>query len=325
MKKLLTPSVQNREACLVQLWDRLRIDDLDEAALASDFAWIDRSCQERSSAKAGLSASRLARRYLELALRARRRSEFAVGDGLLRKSFAFAVWARELNHVARQSQEWPEQVGDDLLMTIVAWQAMSTACGSPWFALWVAPHLHNQFGHPDPAMPLVYYSYDSAARGFMTVLQRVLVTRVWPERIEQGELSAYGTLLQACRSSVADWSAALVDYCDWRTANAYGYAEMGAAKRRRQSAMASVLDAECIEQVFPLELLTVRFAFEHATGGRLSLDAPHPMLQAPWLTQPFPSVEPLHEDDWTTRLQALRHNAGRPQLPLRCPDIAKYL
>lgn len=43
--------------------------------------------------------------------------------------------------------------------------------------------------------------------------------------------------------------------------------------------MESVLDREGVEQVFPVELLTLRLAYERATGQALSLDAPHPMLQ----------------------------------------------
>jgi hypothetical protein len=324
INKLLIPTSLNREACLQQLWDKLHVEGRTEDSLASELARVTRHLEVGSAAKASLAACDLAYGYLRLAVIDRRKSALTTSDAFLRKSFVFAYWARELDIVARVDPEWSELVGDDLLMTMVAWQALSTACGSPWFALWLAPHLHNQFGHPDAEMPLVYYSYDKPARRFMEVLQRSLITGVWPQRIEAEEMSAYGKLLQACQRP-SDWPAALVEYCDWRIANAYGYAEMGATKRRRQSAMASVLDVECVEQVFPVELLTLRFAFERATGQQLSLDAPHPMLQGPLMAQPFPTVEPMHKDEWTERLRALRENSVAAPLPLRAQVVAKYL
>lgn len=75
----------------------------------------------------------------------------------------------------------------------------------------------------------------------MAFLQRSLITGTWRTHFDLPALSAYGRLLQAC-TQPEHWADALVEYCDWRVASAYGHEFMGATKRRRQSSLASVLD-----------------------------------------------------------------------------------
>jgi hypothetical protein len=332
MKKLLIPSHQNREACLQQLWSKLYVEESIEDRIRLQSSWIEADLADDATAKTSpggvgktsLSASNLSACFFDRACIDRRQGNTAASDPYLRQSFTYAYLARELNVLARQATHWPELKSDDLLMTLVAWQGLSAACGSPWFALWVAPHLHNQFGNPDPEQGLLHYYRDKPAQRFMSLLQRSLITATWPTHLDLPALSGYGPLLQAC-SQPELWQAALVDYCDWRLANAYGYAFMGAPKRRRQSNMESVLDREAVEQVFPVELLTLRLAYERATGQPLSLDAPHPMLQGPLMALPFPSVEPLFEDEWTRRLEALRAEASAGRLAARAPVKARYL
>ncbi len=324
MKKLLVPSPQNREDCLQQLWSKLYVEEGIEDSTLRARGRVSRYLEARSPDKASLAASDLAYRLFDRACIDRRQANTAASDLFLRSSFAYAVLARELDQLARLAPDWPEENGDDLLTTMVAWQGLSAACGSPWFALWVAPHLHNQFGHPSDELPLVGYSYDRPASRFMELLQRCLITGVWPTQFDLPALTAYGPLLQAC-SQPERWQAALVDYCDWRLANAYGYAYIGAPKRRRQSNLESVLDRESVEQVFPVELLTLRLAYERATGQQLLLDAPHPMLQGPLMALPFPTVEPLFEDEWTRQLAALCVGLSAGRLATRAPVHAKYL
>lgn len=322
--KLLIPDRHNREACLQQLWDKLHLEQGVQGSLSSSFDALDGYVREGSAAKAALTANDVAAGYLNGAMIERRRSAADKADALLRKSFAFVYWSRELNMLARRDPDWYELSGDDLLMPLATWQGLSTVCGASWFALWLAPHLHNQFGYPNDEMPTVYYSLDKPARRFMEMLQRCLITGRWPEVIDVQGMAGYGRLLQAC-DRPSDWPDALVDFCDWRVANAYGYPEMGAPKRRRQSSILSVLDAERGEQVFPVELLTLCFAYERATGKRLPLDAPHPLLQSPLMTLPYPRVEPLYEDEWTAKLKALRESGNGRGLPLRSPVAARYI
>lgn len=324
MKKLLIPSPLNREDCIKQLWDKLHveegIDDSSERARVR----VARHLEDKSAAKVSLAASDFTDRLFVRACINRRLGNAPDSDPFLRQSFAYAYFARELDQLARMAPDWPELAGDDLLMTMVAWQGLSAACGSQWFALWVAPHLHNQFGNPDPEQGLLHYYQDKPAQRFMELLQRSLITGVWPTQFDLPALSGYGSLLQAC-SQPERWQTALVEYCDWRLANAYGYAFMGAPKRRRQSNMESVLDREAVEQVFPVELLTLRLAYERSTGQPLHLDAPHPMLQGPLMALPFPTVEPLFEDGWTRRLEALRAEVSSGRLAPRAPVKAKFI
>lgn len=322
--KPLIPTPANRAACSELLWEKLHLEQGGQSSLSSSFDALDGYLREGSAAKAAVTANDVAAAYMNGAMIERRRLAADPADALLRKSFAFAYWSRELNMLARRDPGWYELSGDDLLMPLATWQGLSTVCGASWFALWLAPHLHNQFGYPNEEMPTVYYSLDKPARRFMELLQRSLITGQWPDTIDAESMAGYGRMLQACDRPAA-WPGALVDFCDWRVANAYGYPEMGAPKRRKQSSMLSVLDVERIEQVFPVELLTLRFAYERATGRTLSLDAPHPLLQSSLMTLPFPSVEPLYEDEWTAKMKALRESGNGRALALRSPVEAKYL
>lgn len=324
MKKLLLPSVESRAACLQQLWKKLYIEEGVAESTIDDLRRLERHIGARSAGKASLAASALAGRFLDRACIDRRLSHQETSDTFLRQSFAYIYWARELDRIERMAPDWPDLIDDDLLMPSVTWQGLSAACGSPWFALWVAPHLHNQFGNPDPQQGVMYYYQDKPAHRFMALLQRCLITGVWPTHFDLPALSAYGRLLQACVEPET-WSDTLVDYCDWRVANAYGYEFMGATKRRRQSRLASVLDRESVEQVFPVELFTLVFAYQRATGLRLSLDAPHPMLQGPLMALPLPNLEPMFEDEWTAKLAGLRDEASGGRLPVRAEIQAKYL
>lgn len=100
---------------------------------------------------------------------------------------------------------------------------------------------------------------------------------------------------------------------------------MGAEKRRRQSEGWSVLDAAAWEQVFPIELLTLKHAFERATDRQLSLDAPHPLLQSHLMRDPFPRLEPLHEDGLAAQLASFHAQMYGQKFGLRHPIDARHL
>ena len=104
--------------------------------------------------------------------------------------------------------------------------------------------------------------------------------------------------------------------------------KLGGGKRGLQRTVVCVTGlatGQAVEQVFPVELLTLRLAYERATGQPLSLDAPHPMLQGPLMKLPFPAVEPLFEDKWTRQLEALRLEVSAGRVAARAPIRAKYL
>jgi hypothetical protein len=242
----------------------------------------------------------------------------------MKKGFAYAYWGRELDACVRVVDAWEPDQGDGDIHEEVAWQALSIVCGSPWFALWLAPHLHNQFGYPSDDISLIGYSLDQPARQFMEMLQSSLVTGQWPGQIDVAKLGGYGGLLTALPHPQR-WHEALVAFCDWRVANAYGYAEMGASKRRRQSAGYSALDRESWEQVFPIELFILQFAYERATGQRVSLQADHPMLQSPLMTAPFPELEPMYDDEWLQRTRQLHAETFGSRFGLRQTIASLYI
>jgi hypothetical protein len=95
--------------------------------------------------------------------------------------------------------------------------------------------------------------------------------------------------------------------------------------RRRPSAIESVMDRGNWEQVFPVELLTLQYAFKKATGGHLSLDAPHPLLQTPLMRAPWPPLTPLHEDQVTASLKQLGQSVFGGQWQLRKPIEARFV
>lgn len=242
----------------------------------------------------------------------------------MKQALAYFYWAEELDTCVRRAEDWQDEQGDDLLHQAVAWQCLSAQCRSEWFALWLAPHLHNQFAQPAERPSLYGYTLDKTARRFMALLQRVLVTGQWPGSIDVSALGGYGPLLLALQEPQS-FERALVDYCDWRIANALGYPEMGASKRRRQSDGWSLLDREDWEQVFPIELLTLKHAYERATGNTISLDAPHPLLQGHLMKDPFPALEPLWEDDLTRQLQDFHAQMFGKQFGLRHAIEVRYL
>lgn len=322
-KKLINPDRNNRAESIDAVWERLYL----ERAAADDTSRSLRRAQEylqQGKSQVVLAVADIARVLVYRAIVARRNGQVEHADPLLRQAFAYFYWAEELDSCERRAEKLSDSISDDLLHGVIAWQSLALACGSDWFAQWVAPHLHNQFAHPAERPALLGYSLDVPARRFMELLQRTIVTGRWPADIEVGGMSGYGRLLAAL-DQPDTFPQALVDFCDWRVANALGYAEMGATKRRRQSDGWSVLDRESWEQVFPIELLTLKYAYQRATSKPISLDAPHPLLQSHLMRDPFPSLEPLWEDELTEQLAAFHARVYGKQFGLRHPIEARYL
>lgn len=161
------------------------------------------------------TVSDVSRVLLYRAIIARRNGRDVTADALLKQAFGYFYWAEELDSCERRAAGWADSIADDLLHGVIAWQGLSIACGSEWFAHRVAPHLHNQFAHPTERPSLYEYSLDLPARRFMEFVQRALITGQWPVDIDTASMSGYGRLLAA----LADPGAveqALVDFCDWR-------------------------------------------------------------------------------------------------------------
>jgi hypothetical protein len=66
-------------------------------------------------------------------------------------------------------------------------------------------------------------------------------------------------------------------------------------------------------------------AHERATGNTISLDAPHPLLQSHLMKDPFPSLDPVWEDDLTRELKAFHNQMFAKQSGRRHAIEARYL
>jgi hypothetical protein len=130
--------------------------------------------------------------------------------------------------------------------------------------------------------------------------------------------------LYATAGEAEAFAAALVDYCDYRSAECLGYHGIDATKRRPPSKIESVMDQLGIDQVCPAELFVLRHAYAKATGKTLSLDAQHPLLQTPLMRSPFPSLSGLHEDATTAALKGLCASAFGAAWSPRQPIDARF-
>jgi hypothetical protein len=159
-----------------------------------------------------MAVADVSRALLNRAIIARRLGQQEVAAAWMRQAFAYFYWAEEVDTCVRRTEGWQDEQGDDLLHQAIAWQCFSAQCRSAWFALWLAPHLHNQFAQPAERPSLYGYALDKAARRFMALLQRVLLTGQWPGSIDVSALGGHGPLLLALQepqaSSVPWWTIA---------------------------------------------------------------------------------------------------------------------
>lgn len=324
-KKLLIPDASNRAACINQLWEKLSMTCAPSPLREGIHDYLKEDLLARQTAPVVWALMSASSYDLDSAMALRQTLDEKTSAQMMRKAIGYAYWGRELDACLHKAGAQKSDGRDTNILTVISCQAISIACDSAWFATWVAPHLHNQFSAPgaEESRRLMHYSLDKPAIRFMALLQRSIVTGSWPDTVDEDALDGYGPLLAAL-AHPEQWPEALVRFCDWRVANAYGYPYMGAPKRRRQSEGWSVLDRESWEQVLPIELFILQFAYERATGVRVSLEADHPMLQNQLMTAPWPSLEPLYEDEWLQQAQALHAELYLDRFGLREPVPVLY-
>jgi hypothetical protein len=124
-------------------------------------------------------------------------------------------------------------------------------------------------------------------------------------------------MIEPQQDGIAEFRKALVSFCDYRVAQAFGYDGMEATRRRSEDRTESVLDRGGWIRLFPLELFSLRYVYQKTTGKALSLEADHPLLQAPFMK--LPALLPLYEDDHIRRALALANEvfgaAWKPLTP----------
>ena len=323
MPRLIKPDRNNREETLQALWRRLHLDDVVAKGLGLSVSMLDHYIAKNNVPAASVSAKGLSSDMTCAALLARWTGQ-ANADDLLRRAFSCVYWRTELEFTDRRVGNIDDKLRDDGLYELLDWQGLAAACDAAWFTDWVAPYLSNLFCSGGVLANSLEFTVDSAARRFTETLQAILVTRRWPNEVDAAAYGSYAPLLTTV-ADPASFNAALIDFCDYRVAQCFGYNGIDATKRRRPSQDASIMDRGGWDQAFPAELFTLKHAYEQATGKPLSLNAAHPLLQSRLMTAPFPALLPLHEDEVSARLQKLGMSTFGDQWKLRQPVLARYL
>ena len=323
MAKALKPGRDNRDACLAALWKRLDLAAAAQAQPGAVLAMLQEDLQNGQLPQAGLMAVRVTNAALYRWVVARWAGS-AADDGELLRTFSTVYWGLKLLVTYRRVAGWDDHVRDDTLYDMLTWQGLAAAAGEAAFVGWVAPHLHNLFASGGVEKTALLFEVDPPARRFNQLLQRTLLTSTWPRVADAEGLGPYGPLFTTAPEA-ADFRAALVDYCDYRVSECFGYHGIDATVRRRSSAYESIMDRGGWEQVYPVELLTLRHAYRQSTGKDLSLDARHPLLQTPLMTLPMPALTPLHQDVLTASLVRLGQSAFGAQWRPGGPVAARFL
>lgn len=323
MPQIPKPDRGNRHLIPPVLWKRLGLEAAATADMTATHAMLRDSLDRRQAPQAGLVAGKhLTNHLLDRWLVARWHGR-TDQDALFTQAFAYAYWGQELMLTHRRVAGWGDDVADDAFHGTLAWQGLAIAAGQGWFADWVAPHLHNLFASGGVERTLLFFKVDPPALAFFQMLQRVLITGAWPSTAELDGMGDYAPLYATAGTDDA-FAAALVDFCDYRSAECLGYHGIDATKRRRPSQSESVFDNSGIEQVLPVELFVLQHAYAKATGRMLSLNAPHPLLQTALMRSPFPALTGLHVDATTEALKNLCSSVFGSTWSPRQPIVARF-
>ena len=322
MPRVKKPDRGNRAESVDEIWKRLQL-----GAASADFdgevGTVD-SYLAVGRISPAIGASRLVAHFATCAALAARWDRAPRADDLMKRAFALFYWHAELDLAERWADNWTDQAHDDALYDLLGWQGLACACGENWFADWVAPHLHNMFASGGVAKSSLEFAVDPGAHAFHAALQLILVSGQWPATIDPAHFQAFAPLLVTAHDPSA-FAQALVDYCDYRVAQCFGYDGIDAEKKRKPSQDKSIMDRGGWDQAIPAELFTLKRAYEKATGKSLSLSADHPLLHSPLTDSPFPALAPLWEDEVTQKLARFYQKAFGTRRPLRQPTAVRYL
>lgn len=322
MPRLLKPTRENRLESVQYLLKQLAVEDSREKDLLEETSSFDERVEgRRLSAVIGVIEGLALQAEIEAGL-----SRLKGDSQQLQKfarAFAYRYWGVELNLNERKFVSNSGSPRDDTMLEILTCQGLSLACGLTWFADWTAPYLANLLKTSE-AQDYFAFLEDRPAHLFFSILQKVLVTGKWPsfDPEETKQAGAFGLILQNA-SDPTSFRDALTDYCDYRVAQCFGYAGIDAEKRRRPSQLRSIFDTMTWEKVFPFELFIVQYAYQKATGKKLSLESNHPLMRTVMMSEPFPKLEPLYADEMTQKMQAFGQKSFGAQWKLREPIAMK--
>ena len=239
MAKLIKPDRGNRDQCVATLWKRLKLEDAVTQDRSLQLGWVADDLKLRRTPQLILTTQSLAQHWLNKWVLSRwNRADDP--DRTFAKAFAYFYWGREILLEFRQAEGWPDDTRDEMLHELLEWQGLAIAAGLEWFAERVAPYLHRlcMSGAPrkgrDPSTRQMFFCYDEPALQFSQALQRTLISGQWPEAADLAGMGSYAALF-ANADRPDQFREALVEYCDYRIAECFGYHGIDATKRRRPS------------------------------------------------------------------------------------------
>jgi hypothetical protein len=227
----------------------------------------------------------------------------ADGAQFVRRAFALMYWAAELDRTEFDVGGYDYSAPNRAVVQLLQLHGLAVAGGAPQVADRVAPYLHDLI-RAGAGNGLLWV--DQAFKAFSVCVLGAQVERRWPDRFDVSALKGFAGILTATQNPLS-FAEALVDYCDFRLCNAWGYDSVDAARRRPKSQHGSIFEEPDWDTLFPYELFSLQHAFEAATGLTLSLKAKHPLLYSPLME--LPGVWPLFEDDFIRKVLLLGQRA----------------
>lgn len=299
MARISKPTADNRAEALEYWWKHLGIEgDYSRELERSKLSLQDSISKNMFNAAAPASHIAIYRTHI---LTYQRWHGLLDADSALRLAFASFYWAAEFERVVRVNQKFPDSIHTNF-WELLEWQGVAAACGEAWFVEWLAPYL-QRFLAKEVAFEHMLTD-DEQGRQFLALLQAIIQTKHWPDHVKESDFGAFAPLFNDANNPVL-FEKTLMDFCDYRLAQTYGYPSIDAEKKRKRGKEWSIYEeAIFLNGVWPTELLTLQYAYQEATGKKMSLDAPHPLLQSNLMKLPFPKLIPLVEDETNEKIKS---------------------
>ena len=302
VQKSTRPTVENRAVSVLRLWrdahrNWAQAREYMKQRLARDEAYFE----ARDAARVAVSCMQRSRDVMRFALLALRDGE---GDGpqQLREAFSLMYWAAEIFQHERVAQGVGPEAPDSFLLERIWLHGLAAGGGAGSIADWTANYLADILAATRGTGETLELALDRPYALFIRLLVDANVRGSWPKGVDRMIMRAYGDLLARAPASEA-FRKALVSFCDYRVAQAFGYDGMEATRRRSEDRTESVLDAGGWIKLFPVELFSLQYVYQKTTGKALSLEADHPLLEQPFMK--LPALLPLYEDDLIRRAAVL--------------------
>jgi hypothetical protein len=292
MKKRLRPTPHNRQEVIDATWrevDAVLAYRL-ESALPTNKALADDAIARGKVGGLVVNCSLQFHDLMEIAI-AQRGKGAPEADEYLRRAFAFMYWGSELLiHLDRQEPGFAAR--ESCFLNRFWFHGLAIAAGATDIADWIGPHLLRALKGGVSEFTVILQA-DPPFHLFAHSILEIQASNAWPESFDKAALKGFGPLLEAA-ANPDRFRTALVDYCDYRLAQAWGYDGIEAPRRRPASVIGSVFDGRGWIVLVPLELYSLKYAFERSTKKTMSLDADHPLLRSAFVR--VPELTPLHED-----------------------------